>query len=240
MELAAPHIWLAAMEVIAINILLSADNAVVIALACRNLPAGQRTLGIVWGVIGVVVLRILLTVFAVTLLTLPYLQLAGAALLVWIGIGLVVDEDRGERDRSVHASDRLIAAVVTVVLADLVTSLDNVIAVAGAARGSLVALVLGLAISIPLVVAGSRLIIKAIERFPVIVVAGGGLLGYLAGEIAIADMAVKPWIELNLPQMRYLAPAAGIVVVVGVGSWLAQPNSGAARVARSKTRMGTH
>ena len=219
MEFATPHVWLAAMEVIAINILLSADNAVVIALACRNLPAGQRTPGIVWGVIGVVVLRILLTVFAVTLLTLPYLQLAGAALLVWIGIGLVVDEDRGERDRSVHASERLVAAVRTVVVADLVMSLDNVIGVAGAARESLVALVLGLAISIPLVVAGSRLIIKAIERFPVIVVAGGGLLGYLAGEIAIADMAVKPWIELNLPQLRYLAPIAGIVLVVGIGNW---------------------
>jgi len=216
------------MEVIAINILLSADNAMVIALACRNLPAGQRTLGIVWGVIGVVVLRILLTVFAVTLLTLPYLQLAGAALLVWIGIGLVVDEDRGERDRSVHASDRLIAAVVTVVLADLVTSLDNVIAVAGAARGSLVALVIGLAISIPLVVAGSRLIIKAIERFPVIVIAGGGLLGYLAGEIAIADVAVKPWVELSLPQLRYLAPAAGVVLVVGVGNWRMRRRTAAA------------
>ena len=239
MEFATPHVWLAAMEVIAINILLSADNAVVIALACRNLPAGQRTLGIVWGVIAVVVLRILLTVFAVTLLTLPYLQLAGAALLVWIGIGLVSDEDRGERDRSVHASDRLVAAVWTVVVADLVMSLDNVIGVAGAARGSLVALVIGLAISIPLVIAGSRLIIKAIERFPVIVIAGGGLLGCIAGEIAVADVAVNPWVELNLPQLSHVAPVAGIVVVVSIGTWLSQ-RTAVARVERSETRVDTH
>ncbi len=218
MDFAAPPLWLAAMEVIAVNLLLSADNAVVIALACRNLPAGQRTQGIVWGVLGVVTLRILLTTFAVTLLTLPYLQLAGAALLLWIGIGLVAST-RGDADPDVAASNRLVTAVRTVVLADLVMSLDNVIGVAGAARGSLVALVLGLAISIPLVVGGSRLILSVIARFPVIVIAGGGLLGYLAGGIAIADAAVRPWIDVNLPQLRHLAPIAGIMLVVCVGSW---------------------
>ncbi len=222
MEFATPQFWVAAMEIIVINILLSGDNAVVIALACRNLPPKQRTLGIFWGVIGAVVLRIVLTFFAVTLLQLPYLQLAGAALLVWIGIGLINEDDDGEHD--IHASDRLFSAVKTVIVADLVMSLDNVIGVAGAAKGSLTLLIFGLVVSVPLVVVGSQLIMKLIERFPILVIAGGGLLGYLAGEIAIADTAVKPWIDGNFPQLHYLAPIAGIVVVVGVGTWLTRRN----------------
>jgi YjbE family integral membrane protein len=208
------------MEIIVINILLSGDNAVVIALACRNLPHRQRTLGIFWGVIGAVVLRIILTFFAVALLTLPYLQLIGAALLLWIGIGLINEDDDGEHD--IHASDRLLSAVKTVIVADLVMSLDNVIGVAGAAKGSLILLVFGLVVSIPLVVVGSQLIMKLIERFPVFVVAGGGLLGYIAGEIAVEDTAVKPWIDVNMPLLHYIAPITGIVLVVGVGKWLAQ------------------
>jgi len=221
-EFATPQFWVAAMEIIVINILLSGDNAVVIALACRNLPHKQRTLGIFWGVIGAVVLRIILTFFAVTLLRLPYLQLVGAALLIWIGIGLINEDDDGEHD--IHASDRLFSAVKTVIVADLVMSLDNVIGVAGAAKGSLILLIFGLVVSIPLVVVGSQLIMKLIERFPLLVIAGGGLLGYLAGEIAIEDTAVKPWIDVNLPQLHYLAPITGIIVVVGVGWWLTHRN----------------
>ena len=222
MEFATPQFWVAAMEIIVINILLSGDNAVVIALACRNLPPKQRTLGIFWGVIGAVVLRIVLTFFAVTLLKLPYLQLLGAALLVWIGIGLINEDDDGDHD--IHASDRLFSAVKTVIVADLVMSLDNVIGVAGAAKGSLILLIFGLVVSVPLVVVGSQLIMKLIERFPVFVIAGGGLLGYLAGEIGIADTAVKPWIDVNFPQLHYVAPIVGIVVVVGVGMWLTRRN----------------
>jgi YjbE family integral membrane protein len=219
-EFGTPQFWVAAMEIIVINILLSGDNAVVIALACRNLPHKQRTLGIFWGVIGAVVLRIILTVFAVTLLKLPYLQLVGAALLLWIGIGLINEDEGDEHD--IHASDRLLSAVKTVIVADLVMSLDNVIGVAGAAKGSLLLLIFGLVVSIPLVVVGSQLIMKLIERFPIFVIAGGGLLGYLAGEIAIADTAVKPWIDESFPQLHYLAPIAGIVIVVGVGWWLSR------------------
>jgi len=217
-EFATPQFWVAAMEIIVINILLSGDNAVVIALACRNLPRKQRTLGIFWGVIGAVVLRIILTFFAVSLLRLPYLQLVGAALLIWIGIGLINEDDDGEHD--IQASDRLFSAVKTVIVADLVMSLDNVIGVAGAAKGSLILLVFGLVVSIPLVVVGSQLIMKLIERFPFLVIAGGGLLGYIAGEIAVEDTAVKPWIDVNFAQLHYLAPITGIVVVVGVGWWL--------------------
>jgi YjbE family integral membrane protein len=216
-EIGSPQFWVAAMEIIVINILLSGDNAVVIALACRNLPLRQRKLGIFWGVIGAVVLRVVLTFFAVSLLRLPYLQLVGAALLVWIGIGLIAEEDDG--DHEIEASDKLISAVKTVIIADLVMSLDNVIGVAGAAKGSLPLLIFGLVVSIPLVVIGAQLIMKIIERFPILIIAGGGLLGYLAGEIAIEDTAVKPWIDANMPVLHFLAPVAGIIVVVGVGWW---------------------
>jgi len=217
-----PQFWIAAVQIIWINILLSGDNAVVIALACSNLPKKQRVLGIFWGVIGAVVLRIILTFFAVQLLQLPYLQLIGAALLVWIGIKLIAEDDGDEHE--VQASDRLIAAVKTVIVADLVMSLDNVIGVAAAAKGSLVLLIFGLVVSIPLVVLGSQFIMKALERFPWLVVAGGGLLGYIAGEIATEDTAVRPWIGANAPALHYVAPAAGIVIVVATGIWLTRRN----------------
>jgi YjbE family integral membrane protein len=219
LQFASPQFWVAALEIIVINILLSGDNAVVIALACRNLPKKQRTLGIFYGVIGAVVLRILLTFFAVQLLLLPYLQLVGAVLLVWIGIKLIA-EDNGEDEHSVQASDRLLSAVKTVVVADLVMSLDNVIGVAGAAKGSVLLLVFGLVVSIPLVVVGRQIIMKLIERFSWLVVAGGGLLGYIAGEIATHDTAVKPWIDARMPELHWLVPAAGIGLVVAVGTWL--------------------
>ena len=219
-EFGTPQFWVAGFEIILINILLSGDNAVVIALACRNLPSKQRTLGIFYGVIGAVVLRILLTFFAVKLLQLPYLQLVGAALLVWIGIKLIAEEEGGDDD--VQASDRLISAVKTVIVADLVMSLDNVIGVAGAAKGSLTLLVFGLVISIPLVVVGAQIIMKIIERFPLLVIAGGGLLGWIAGEIAVADYAVKDWIARAAPQLHWIAPVVGVVIVVAFGMWLAK------------------
>jgi len=217
-DFGTPQFWVAGMEIIVINILLSGDNAVVIALACRNLAPRQRRLGIFWGVIGAVVLRVILTFFAVALLRMPYLQLIGAALLLWIGIKLIAEEDEG--DHEIEASDKLMSAVKTVIVADLVMSLDNVIGVAGAAKGSLMLLVFGLVVSIPLVVVGAQLIMKLIERFPILVMAGGGLLGYIAGEIAVDDAAVKPWIEAQMPQLHYIAPILGIVIVVGVGLWL--------------------
>ena len=179
MEFGTPQFWVAAVEIIVINILLSGDNAVVIALACRNLPPRQKWLGIFWGVVGAVVLRIILTFFAVQLLQLPYLQLIGAVLLIWIGIKLIA-EDEGDGPE-IAASDRLMAAVKTVIVADLVMSIDNVIGVAGAAKGSLTLLIFGLVVSIPLVVVGSQLIMKLIERFPWLVVAGGGPPGLHRG-----------------------------------------------------------
>jgi YjbE family integral membrane protein len=169
-------------------------------------------------VIGAVVLRVILTFFAVQLLLLPYLQIVGAALLVWIGVKLIAEEDGDEHD--VSASDRLLSAVKTVIVADLVMSIDNVIGVAGAAKGSLVLLVFGLVVSIPLVVVGSQLIMKMVERFPWLVVAGGGLLGYIAGEIATQDVVVKAWVDATVPELHWLAPLVGVAIVVVAGTWL--------------------
>lgn len=220
MEFGTPAFWVAAFEIIVINILLSGDNAVVIALACRNLPPKQKWWGIFWGVVGAVVLRVVLTFFAVQLLALPYLQLVGAALLLWIGIKLIAEDEGGEGEQDIAASDKLFAAVKTVIIADLVMSIDNVIGVAGAAKGSLILLVFGLVVSIPLVVVGSQLIMKLVERMPWLVIAGGGLLGYIAGEIAIEDVTVKSWVTANAMWLHYAAPIAGVVIVVAIGLWL--------------------
>ena len=220
MEFGTAQFWLAALEIIVINILLSGDNAVVIALACRNLPPQQRKWGVIWGAIGAVVLRVVLTAFAVSLLTLPYLKLIGGALLVWIGIKLIAEEESEGGGGKVEASDKLLAAIRTVIIADLVMSLDNVLGVAAAAKGSLVLLIFGLVVSIPLVVAGSQVIMKLIERLPILILAGGGLLGYVAGEMIVGDTAIEPWLEGHAPALEWAIPIGGIVVVIGVAQWL--------------------
>jgi len=222
LDFGTTQFWLAALEIIVINILLSGDNAVVIALACRNLPGRQRTWGIILGAVGAIVLRIILTFFAVTLLGLPWLKLVGGVLLLWIGVKLIADEEdgEGEGEAKVQASDRLWAAVRTVVVADLVMSIDNVLGVAAAAKGSLALLVFGLVVSIPLVIAGSQIILALIERFPVLILAGGGLLGYVAGEMIVEDAALAPWIEATAPWLHWILPVAGIVAVIGVAKWV--------------------
>ena len=218
MEFGSPQFWVAALEIVIINILLSGDNAVVIALACRNLPERQRRWGIIWGAAGAVLLRIVLTFFAVSLLKFPYLKLVGGILLVWIGIKLIAD-DEGE-GHDIKAADQLMTAVRTIIIADLVMSLDNVIGVAAAAKGSLVLLIFGLVVSIPLVIVGSQLIMKAIERFPILIVAGGGLLGYVAGEMAVTDTAIADWINANAHWLHWGLPVAGIALVIGVARLL--------------------
>jgi YjbE family integral membrane protein len=219
MEFATPQFWLAALEIIVINILLSGDNAVVIALACRNLPPKQRRWGVFWGAIGAIILRIILTFFAVSLLKLSWLKIIGGVLLVWIGIKLIA-EDEGEGGPDVQASDRLLAAVRTVIIADIVMSIDNVLGVAAAAKGSLLLLVFGLVVSVPLVIGGAQLIMRLIERFPILIVAGGGLLGYVAGELIVEDSAIAEWVHVNAAWLTWAAPAAGVVLVVGVAKWL--------------------
>jgi YjbE family integral membrane protein len=219
-ELLTPQFLLSVLEIILINILLSGDNAVVIALACRNLPDKLRRQGILWGVLGAIVLRIILTYFAMSLLNYPWLKLIGAVLLIWIGIKLIVGDEHAEHE--VKSSNRLISAIWTILIADLVMSLDNVMAVTAAAKGDLPLIIFGLVISIPLVIFGSQIIMRLIERLPWLVPAGGGLLGYIAGDLATDDPVVAPWIELQAPIVDWLAPFIGIAVVVIPGLWLAR------------------
>ena len=226
MEIGSPHFWVASLEIIVINILLSGDNAVVIALACRNLPAGQRRWGIFWGAIGAIVLRIILTFFAVSLLKLPWLKIVGGIALVWIGIKLIAQEEEGD-GVEVKASDKLLAAVWTVIVADIVMSIDNVLGVAAAAKGNLPLLVFGLVVSIPLIIAGAQLVMKVIERYPVLIVAGGGLLGFIAGELIIDDTSIGPWIDAKASWLDWAAPIAGIALVVGPAKWMEARRSNA-------------
>src|SRR5919204_999092 len=189
-ELATQAFWLGLLKIIGVNIILSGDNAVVIALAARSLPAKQQTQAVIWGSGAAIVMRILLTLFAVALLTLPWLKIIGSLLLFWIGVKLLIPE---EDEEEIEASDKLLTAIKTILIADLVMSLDNVIAVAAAAGGSVVLLILGLAISIPLVIFGATLLLKLMERFPIIITVGAGLIGWVAGEMLVADAALSHW-----------------------------------------------
>jgi YjbE family integral membrane protein len=229
-ELASQAFWLGLLKIIGVNVVLSGDNAVVIALAARSLPHKQQKQAVFWGAGAAIVLRIVLTIFAVKLLQLEWLKLAGSLLLFWIGVKLLIPED-GEDD--IRASEHLLTAIKTILIADLVMSLDNVIAVAAAAGGSLALLVLGLAISIPLVIFGATLLIKLMERFPVIITIGAGLIGWVAGEMLVADAALQGLFTgwgLNYRDGRphagnvsleIIAGIAGVIVVVVVGKWLA-------------------
>ena len=211
MSVGSPEFWLALMQIIGVNIVLSGDNAVVIALAARSLPAEQQKRAVAWGSGAAVVMRIVLTIVAVELLRLPALKLVGAVLLFWIAVKLLMPEDEVEGHGQGHSS--MAAAVKTILLADLVMSLDNVIAVAAAAKGSTLLLVVGLAISIPLVVFASQLLLKLMDRYPVIITIGAALLGWVAGEMAIGDPLVKAWVDAQAPWLHYAAPLTGAVAV---------------------------
>ncbi|WP_076999266.1 TerC family protein [Variovorax sp. KK3] len=214
--LSSPDFWIALSQIILINIVLSGDNAVVIAMASRSLPPAQQKKAIIFGSVGAIVLRVILTFFAVYLLTLPYLKLVGAALLFWIGIGLLKGEDE-ESHLEGHAG--LAAAIKTIVLADLVMSLDNVVGVAAAAKGNVPLLVFGLVISIPLIIFGSTLILKLMDRFPIIIVLGAALLGWVAGEMAVSDPAIAGWVA-DHHFLHTVVPAFGAAAVVALGKWI--------------------
>ncbi len=219
MSFTSPEFWVALLQIIGVNIVLSGDNAVVIALAARSLPAEQQKRAVAWGSGAAVMMRIALTIVAVELLRLPYLKLIGAALLIWIAIQLLLPE--GESEDGAQSSSNLMAAIKTILIADLVMSLDNVIGVAAAAKGDVTLLVIGLAISIPLVIFASTLLLTLMSRFPIIITIGAALLGWVAGEMAISDPAVKDWVDANAAVLHYLAPALGAIGVVLVGKWLA-------------------
>jgi YjbE family integral membrane protein len=224
-QFSSPEFWFALSQIILINIVLSGDNAVVIALASRALPARQQKQAILFGSVGAIVLRIVLTFFAVYLLELPFLKLVGAALLLWIGVGLLKGDDGDNGDIGEKAG--LAAAIKTIVVADLVMSLDNVIGVAAAAKGNVVLLVFGLVVSIPLIIFGSTLILKLMRRFPVIITLGAGLLGWVAGEMAVKDPAIFQWAEAH-HTLHLVAPALGAAMVVAVGKWLGNQVSASA------------
>ncbi|MBK1680163.1 TerC family protein [Rhodocyclus tenuis] len=219
----APGFWAAVLQIILIDIVLSGDNAVVIALACRNLPPEQRRLGVLWGVAGAVILRIALTFFAVGLLGFPWLKIGGGLLLLWIGIQLLLPEDEDGHD--IKPASHLLGAIRTIIVADFVMSLDNVVGVAAAAKGEFVLLLFGLAVSIPLIVWSSQLIMKLMEKHPWIVIGGAGLLGWVAGEMIVADSVWKEWLAATVPLAEHAVPAVGALLVVGVGRWLGSRKS---------------
>src|SRR2546428_8886498 len=232
-ELLTSQFWLGLGAIIWVNIILSGDNAVVIALAARSLPAHQQTKAVIWGAGAAVGLRIGLTILAVELLKLAYLKLLGGALLFWNAVKLLVPEDDG--GDGVKSSSHLLGAIKTILIDDLVMSLDNVSAVAAVAKGSIVLLVLGLLISIPLVVFGATMLMKIMETYPVIITVGAALIGYVSGEMLVTDPVVVEWFRANAHWMidfelfsvfgrKFELSVAGLVgaaSVVVVGKWLA-------------------
>jgi YjbE family integral membrane protein len=212
--------WGAVIQIVIIDILLGGDNAVVIALACRKLPPAQRMQGVLWGTAGAIVLRVALIAFAVVLLDVPLLKFAGGLLLLWIGVRLLAPAH--DAHENVKPADKLVAAIKTIIIADAVMSLDNVIAIAGAAEAAdpqhrIALVIFGLIVSIPLIVWGSTLVLKLLDRFPVIVTIGAALLGWIAGGLIINDPAGDRWPLLDSPAAEYGAKIAGALMVVIVG-----------------------
>ncbi|MFN8057761.1 MAG: YjbE family putative metal transport protein [Vicinamibacterales bacterium] len=213
------QLWLRLLQIVGIDILLSGDNALVIALACRSLPPRQQRIGSILGAGGAVALRVVFAFFVISLMQVPLLKVVGGLLLFWIAIKLLMPE-APQAEGGVAAAATLAQAVRIVIVADAVMSLDNVVAVAAAAKGSLLLLSLGLAISIPLIVYGSTLIIRIIARFPIAITAGGGLLGYIAAEVMVTDPWLAPIVEQTWPPLHSVAPPAGALFVVVLGTWL--------------------
>ncbi|HTI85630.1 MAG TPA: TerC family protein [Alphaproteobacteria bacterium] len=216
MEL-VPHFWVALGSIIVVNIILSGDNAVVIALASRNLPHKLRNKAIVLGSAGAIVLRIIFCLFVATLMAIPYLKLVGSALLLWIGVKLLVPEEEGDEENGTAAPAGMWAAIRTIIIADAVMSLDNAIAIAAAAQNDYLLITLGLIISIPLIIFGSQLILKIMGRFPVIITVGAALIGWIAGDVGITDPAVRDYVEPYGHFVDYGAKVGGAALVVLLG-----------------------
>jgi len=212
-----PTMWVALLQIIIINVLLSGDNAVIIALACRSLAPRQQRNAFLIGTVAIVILMTALTAFAAVLMTIPYVEMVGAVLLLWIGIKLLLPEEEND---DVSASDNFWGAVKTIIIADIVMSLDNVLGMAGAANGHMALLFVGMVITIPLILFGSAMLMKLMERVPVIVTIGAGLLGYVAGEMAVEDPALKGHLA-NAHYMEIALPILGALIVVVVGKMLA-------------------
>lgn len=214
-----PAFWVAVGQIILIDILLGGDNAVVIALACRGLPPKQRKMGIIYGTAGAIILRVILIAFALALLQVPYLKLVGGILLVWIGVKLLMPQDEDDHG-NIQSSDKLWSAVKTVIVADLVMSVDNVLAIAGAAESAgqhqLFLVIFGLVVSIPIIVAGSQIVLKLMDRFPIIITLGGMLLGWIAGQMMYTDPGIKPYLPAS-KAWEYGAAIFGALLVLAIG-----------------------
>jgi YjbE family integral membrane protein len=217
--LSNPEIWTALFKIAVINVVLSGDNAVVIALACRSLNPRDQKKAFIIGTAGIVVLMTILTAFAALLMTLPYIQLVGSAMLLWIGVKLLLPEDD---EGGVKESENFWEAVRTIIIADIIMSLDNVLGMAGAAKGHYAMLFLGLLITMPLILFGSAMLMKLMERFPVFITIGAALIGYVAGDMIVSDLAIKDYVEAHLAFLDtyYVAGIAGALIVVGVGKLL--------------------
>jgi YjbE family integral membrane protein len=239
-SLSDPEMWTALFKIAVINVVLSGDNAVVIALACRSLQPAQQRKAFIVGTGGIVVLMTILTAMAAWLMTLPYIQIIGSVLLVWIGIKLLLPED-GEEE--ITQSGHFWSAVKTIIIADIVMSLDNVLGMAGAAKGHLGMLFVGLLITMPLILFGSAMLMRLMERFPVFVTIGAGLLGWVAGEMAIGDIAVKDYVEVHAHFLEIVAPLIGALMVVIAGKMLARRGGEtppAEAVPHETRAVGTH
>ena len=216
--------WAAVFQIILIDILLGGDNAVVIALACRNLPKKQRMQGILWGTAGAIALRVVLIAFALTLLSVPFLKIVGAVLLVWVGIKLLIPDD--DAHGNIQGGASVWAAVKTIIVADFVMSLDNVIAIAGAAQGAheghqIGLVIFGLLISVPIIVWGSTLVLKLIDRYPSVVLFGGALLGWIAGGMLVTDVFIVERFGEVSSTTKLIAEVVGAVLIVAVGRFIA-------------------
>ena len=220
MDFASPEFWIAVGQIIMIDILLGGDNAVVIALASRRLPDIQRKKAIFWGMFGAIALRVILIFFALQLLKVPFLKIVGGLLLLWIGIKLLMPQD-DDGGHEIDASTHLIGAIKTIIVADAVMSLDNVIGIAGAAKDSLVLVVFGLVVSIPIIIWGSRLVLTLMDRFPLVIVFGAGLLGWIGGGMLLDDVVLQPYTQTWTFSAHYVGALVGAVLVVGLGKWLA-------------------
>ena len=220
LDFSSPIFWSAFGSILLANIVLSGDNAVVIAMAARTLQPAQRSKAIFWGSAAAIVMRILLTIVAIQLLTLPYLKLIGAVLLVYIGVDLLRGEDEGDGEGK--EINGMAAAIRTILIADLVMSLDNVLAVAAAAKGNVPLLVMGLLVSIPLIIFGATLLTKVMERFPIIITVGAALLGFLAGEMLLTDPAVTSYLGAVGDTTVTIGGVVGAVLVVALGTWLSR------------------
>lgn len=208
--------WVAVLQIIAIDILLGGDNAVVIALACRNLDPHLRNKGIIYGAAGAILLRVALIAFAVSIMNIPFLKFCGGLLLIWIGVKLIIPHP--EEAHNVHASKRLWGAVKTIIIADLVMSIDNVIAIAGAAEQApghhqMALVIFGLLVSVPFILGGSQIILRILDRFPIIVYAGGALLGWIAGTLMVDDPGITPHFQ-DLQNLHWEGGVAGAILVL--------------------------